>query len=382
MAGATNDVEDLMKGSEGAKAADYANYFSSYAYIYHQKQMLSDGARMRAYRDAILGNPKSFEGKVVLDVGAGSGILSMWAAQAGAKRVIACEFTSMADHAEKLVAANGLSDIVEVRRSAVETLDLKKGDVDVIVSEWMGYFLLRESMLDSVIYARDNYLKDGGALFPNRAALFWAPTALHKERDAKLAERAEAMADWDAFSSETTSEYGVDVSSLRGPYAKEQDDFYLKQAQWMEMRDEQLASPPCCVGVIDLNTCTLAESAGIEAAPFRFPVPLDRVAAFAGWFDCYFEGSPDEPCEKIVTLATAPADGYTHWGQQVFFVPPAPVADAIAESGGPERGPSSTAGLLTMRRQKASVRLYDVSVALEIEKDAGAPKLYITWELP
>ena len=45
----TNDVEAIMKGSEAAKASDYANYFSSYAFIYHQKQMLSDGARMRAY---------------------------------------------------------------------------------------------------------------------------------------------------------------------------------------------------------------------------------------------------------------------------------------------------------------------------------------------
>ena len=34
--------------------------------------------------------------------------------------------------------------------------------VDVIVSEWMGYFLLYESMLDSVIWARDKYLAPGG----------------------------------------------------------------------------------------------------------------------------------------------------------------------------------------------------------------------------
>ena len=43
-----NDVEALMKGGEAEKAADFANYFSSYAFIYHQKQLLSDGARMRA----------------------------------------------------------------------------------------------------------------------------------------------------------------------------------------------------------------------------------------------------------------------------------------------------------------------------------------------
>lgn len=375
-----NDVEEIMKGSEAAKASDYANYFSSYAFIYHQKQMLSDGARMRAYRDAILGNPECFAGKVVLDVGAGSGILSMWAAQAGAKRVIACEFTKMADHAEALVAANGLQDVVEVRRSAAETLDLKKGDVDVIVSEWMGYFLLRESMLDSVIYARDHYLKDGGALFPNRAALFWAPASLHGERDVKLAEKADAMADWDAFQDATRADFGVDVSVLRAPYVAEQDDYYLRQAHWMEMRDDMLAAPPARIGVIDLNTCTLAESRGIEDAPFRFPVPLDRCAAFAGWFDTYFEGSPSCPAKNPVTLSTSPADGYTHWGQQVFFVPPAKVEAAVADAGGHPRGPSSTVGTISLRRQKEAVRLYNIAVKLEVVPD-DPTTLDLDWEL-
>lgn len=36
--------------------------------------------------------------------------------------------------------------------------------VDIIISEWMGYFLLRESMFDSVICARDRWLKPNGAM--------------------------------------------------------------------------------------------------------------------------------------------------------------------------------------------------------------------------
>ena len=47
--------------------------------------------------------------------------------------------------------------------------------VDVIISEWMGYFLLRESMFDSVIVARDAWLKPGGAMFPSHAQLHMAP---------------------------------------------------------------------------------------------------------------------------------------------------------------------------------------------------------------
>lgn len=44
--------------------------------------------------------------------------------------------------------------------------------VDLIISEWMGYFLLYESMLDTVIYARDRWLKPGGLMLPDQATLF------------------------------------------------------------------------------------------------------------------------------------------------------------------------------------------------------------------
>jgi len=44
--------------------------------------------------------------------------------------------------------------------------------VDIIISEWMGYFLLYEAMLDSVYYARVNYLKEDGLLFPDKAQLY------------------------------------------------------------------------------------------------------------------------------------------------------------------------------------------------------------------
>jgi type I protein arginine methyltransferase len=81
------DTSPIMQGGEAAKAADFANYFCSYGFLYHQKQMLMDHVRMRAYHQAIVGNKAMFEGKTVLDVGTGSGILSIWAAQAGAAKV-------------------------------------------------------------------------------------------------------------------------------------------------------------------------------------------------------------------------------------------------------------------------------------------------------
>ena len=62
-------------------------------------------------------------------------------------------------------------DVIEVIQGMVESITLPE-KVDIIISEWMGYFLLRESMLDSVILARDRFLKPGGALYPSHARMF------------------------------------------------------------------------------------------------------------------------------------------------------------------------------------------------------------------
>jgi type I protein arginine methyltransferase len=73
--------------------------------------MLEDVKRTGAYYNAVLQNRRQFEGKVVLDVGTGSGILAIFAAKAGAKKVYAVEATSMAKHARRLVEANGVSSL-------------------------------------------------------------------------------------------------------------------------------------------------------------------------------------------------------------------------------------------------------------------------------
>ncbi len=66
-----------------------------------------------------------------------------------------------------------LGGVVEVIQGTIETVSLPE-KVDIIISEWMGYFLLRESMLDSVLVARDRFLKPGGALYPSHARLYLA----------------------------------------------------------------------------------------------------------------------------------------------------------------------------------------------------------------
>lgn len=64
---------------------------------------------------------------------------------------------------------------IEVVQGMVEELDHTKyippHSVDVLVSEWMGYCLLYESMLLSVLFARDKWLKPGGAILPDTATM-------------------------------------------------------------------------------------------------------------------------------------------------------------------------------------------------------------------
>lgn len=73
--------------------------------------------------------------------------------------------------------------------------------MDIIISEWMGYCLFYESMLDTVLYARDKWLKPDGLMFPDRATLFVCAIEDRQYKDEKINW-------WDDV-------YGFDMSSIR-----------------------------------------------------------------------------------------------------------------------------------------------------------------------
>jgi len=142
-----------------------------YAEFEVHRTMIRDRVRTGAFRRAI--NAVVRPGDVVLDVGAGSGILSVFAARAGAARVYAVERTSIAVLAEQLAAANGVAEIVKVIHGDVMDIELPE-QVDVIVSEWLGGFGIDEGMLAPVIAARDRWLKPGGVMIPHTVTAWTA----------------------------------------------------------------------------------------------------------------------------------------------------------------------------------------------------------------
>jgi len=158
-----------------------------YAEFEVHRTMICDRVRTEAFRRAI--DSVVRPGDIVLDVGAGSGILSVFAARAGAARVYAVERTSAAVLAQELAAANGVAEIVRVIHGDVTDVELPER-VDVIVSEWLGGFGIDEGMLVPVIVARDRWLKPGGVMIP-RSVTAWAALV----HDRYLADMVEFLRD-------------------------------------------------------------------------------------------------------------------------------------------------------------------------------------------
>ncbi|KAK7328389.1 hypothetical protein VNO77_22494 [Canavalia gladiata] len=343
------------------KGVDYANYFCTYAFLYHQKEMLSDRVRMDAYFNAIFENKHHFSGKTVLDVGTGSGILAIWSAQAGARKVYAVEATNMSEHARALVKANNLQHVVEVIEGSMEEVTLPE-KVDVIISEWMGYFLLRESMFDSVIHARDCWLKPTGVMYPSHARMWMAPIRTGMG-DHKMGDYHSAMDDWHNFVDETNTYYGVDMSILTKPFSEEQRKYYLQTSSWNNLHPHQVIGTAAIIKEIDCLTATVTD---IEKVRSKFSLSVTtentKFCGFGGWFDVHFRGRSEDPAKHEIELTTAPSvDFGTHWGQQVFLLhPPVHVSE----------GDDLKVSFL-MSRLKENHRLMEVELGCEIQQRSG-----------
>jgi len=285
------DASTSAASAASMTSRDY--YADSYAHFGIHEEMLKDKVRTLSYRNAIMRNPHLFKDKTVLDVGCGTGILSMFAAKAGAAHVVGIDMSNIIDQAVKIIEANGFKDTITLVKGKLEDTELPIQQFDIIISEWMGYFLLYESMLDTVLEARDRYLKPGGLIFPDHATMYIAAIEDQEYKEEKINF-------WDNV-------YGFDYSCIK--------DIALREPLVDTVELKTLVTDPCRLKVIDLRTAKKEDLA--FTTDFELHVTRnDYVHAFLAWFDVSFE------CLHIpISFSTGPHSNYTHWKQTVFYTP-------------------------------------------------------------
>jgi protein arginine N-methyltransferase 1 len=149
-------------------------YVLSWEEDFHQL-MLNDHVRMEAYRRAIRKVVRP--GMAVADVGTGTGILALWALEAGARVVHGIDVNErILRQAEQRMAAAGLSSRFQAFHALAHQVTLPER-VDVVLSEILGNLADNEGMTPILADARARFLKQGGQMLPRRARSFLVPVA-------------------------------------------------------------------------------------------------------------------------------------------------------------------------------------------------------------
>lgn len=272
----------------GTTAGAAESYDWSYESLETHRLMLHDDVRNQAYRRALLATVKP--GDVVLDFGAGTGILSLFAAQAGAARVYAVERTTIVRLARRLVKRNGFDGRIVVIRGEIEHVNLPE-NVDVLVSEWLGAFGVDENMLAPLVVARNRWLKPGGTMLPERVTAWIAPVWNDDlAREVLL---------------QSGRPYGLDLSLVADPDAEE------VSWSWQTVGPEVLAAEPQQLWTTDVYTVSREEASAPFTASLTVTATRDcRINALTTWFTADFGHG--------ITLTNAPTAPVTHWGQSLF----------------------------------------------------------------
>jgi protein arginine N-methyltransferase 1 len=250
----------------------------------HYHQMLGDSVRMDAFREAIFASVKP--GDVVVDLGAGTGVLGLWALQAGAKKVYAIEKTDAIHLARDIARANGLEGEIEFIQKNSMDVELPE-KADVLISETLGSFAIDENTLQFTCDGRDRFLVEDGLMIPQGLELFVAPVEapwIYEKLDF-----------WRKVQ-------GLDFSPAF--------DLFSKKIMIEQVSGNAMLAGPISVAKIDLRSVV---DSGFESRSFISMEKSGTIHGVAGWFTVMLT---DER-----TISTAPDAPLTHWKQAVFPFP-------------------------------------------------------------
>jgi protein arginine N-methyltransferase 1 len=251
---------------------------------FHAFCLTETGTRLDQYARAIAARVRP--GDVVLDLGAGTGILSFLATAAGARLVYAMEASDVIACAELLASRSGVRDRLRfIHASSSEaTLDEQ---VDVIVADIHDTFGLQPTGLRSLIDARDRFLKPGGCLIPARTQLVVAPVDVPH-----LYQRTVDV--W------RTQVHGVDLSPLR--------TFATNRPHPARFEPSEALGPPAIIASIDFMSVNHFHAGGSAQ------VTTTRSGMLHGVCGCFVTMLADG-----VTISNVPGRSETTHFAQVFF---------------------------------------------------------------
>ena len=241
--------------------------------------------------------------------------------------------SSVARHAAEVVRKNGYKEQISIVRGKVEDIELEVEKVDIIVSEWMGYCLLYESMLPSVLFARDKWLTKDGLLLPSSCSLYVAGMT-------DLAWHNQKFGFWDNVE-------GFNMQAMKALAITE------PSVDWVN--PGSMLTEPYLLKNFNLHSCTKDDLA------FNVPFSLKttrggNLTALVAFFDVEFED-----CHKSTTLSTSPWAAQTHWKQTIFHLK---IAARVAEG-------QLVGGSFGLSPNKRNERDLDLTLEVRREEEEG-----------
>lgn len=278
-----------MEGDDTQANQYYNNSRSHFTYY---ESLYKDHGVMEKLRSVLSFNPMQIRGKVILELGAGPGLLSLLAARSGAKKVYAWEPTSLSMYAKQTIKDNNFEEIIEVVTDPLEELQLP-AKVDVIFCAIFGNCAYFESLIPQIIYARDHFLAEGGILLPSKVRLslstFEVPSGPNQRKSF-----------WDKV-------YGYDYTPIK---IAEVEEPIISDTPAARIHTE-----PCTLWKLNLYKVT-REDLDIHASFILESDAQQNLKGFVIWFDLIFQLH-----QKVIEITTSPFEEETHWDQLVLPFP-------------------------------------------------------------
>jgi predicted RNA methylase len=252
---------DSLLATDAEKHATSKSLYGDHkARISANVSSIHDRVRIKAYQSIF----SSLKGKNVLHMSCGIGLISMMAARAMAKHVVAIDTSSIVQAAAVVAKQNNLENITFVQGS-VQTARLPIEKFDVVLCEWMGSFLTNEAVLDDLFYCRDHLLAEGGMICPNKSSL-------HVVGISDYNYIMDTVEYWDNV-------YGFNMQPMK--------ELVMEEASTCHIPRHCVATSPCMVHTIEIEK--LSPEARAFSAPYSIQATRKGTIHFLTFYvDCTF----------------------------------------------------------------------------------------------